>query len=314
MTALRAWKHWPKAGVVIGLALGATLGVGGVANAYTDTAPADAGFVVNAGRLVLSTDGVHYTGAMPVTIRNTSHEEVPDATITLAVPAGLRLLDVAGGLGCTGGAAVSCSLGTFGAGEQRSVAVSFASYAGPEHFARVTERGTVTVTSSGQTPDGRASDKYAGILQSQAGSVRHPRPYQPATAYDLALRSGGSPVVTRDADGVHVRVPLVAQDRTDAVNDGALVGVAVDGLDGAIFPSVDPPQPCSLLCPVPSDGWLAKGETQRFALLFSLPATTAAGTYHTQVHGDMNAGTPTPPADLTPQNNTVAFAVTVPAA
>jgi hypothetical protein len=151
-------------------------------------------------------------------------------------------------------------------------------------------------------------------LKSTSGSVRHPRPYRPSTDYDLALRAGGTPVVTRDASGVSVRLPLVAKDRTDAFNDGATVGVAIDGSDTTIFPTVDPSEPCTVVCPVPGVDWLALGEVRSFGLLFTLPADTPAGTYVARVHGDMNAGTVTPPADETPQNNTVVFALTVPAA
>jgi len=74
-------------------------------------------------------------------------------------------------------------------------------------------------------------------------------------------------------------------------------------------------QACALSCPVPGPrDYLTSGEVRSFALLFTLPADTAAGTYVARVHGDMNAGTVTAPADLTPQNNTVAFTLTVPAA
>ena len=108
-------------------------------------------------------------------------------------------------------------------------------------------------------------------------------------------------------------MPLVAQDRTDAFNDGANVDASVDGLDATGWPSVDPEEPCTSTCPVPGGDWLAKGEARQFALLFTLPGTTPAGTYTVRVHGDMNAGMASTPADLTPGDNTVVFTVVVPA-
>jgi hypothetical protein len=282
------------------------LGAGGVATASTPS-----GFGIHAGDLVLSRVDGTYTGTMAVAVRNAGTSSVPDAVLALHVPAGLRLTGLTGGGGCTGTSDVTCGLDPFAAGERRTVTVSFGSYAGPARFARVTERGTVTVTGGGST----AASQYNGILKSSSGSIRHPRPYRPSTDYDLAMRAGGGPVVTRDASGVSVRLPLVARDRTDAFNDGAVVGVAIDGSDLTIFPSVDPPVPCGLVCPVPGDrDYLADGDVRSFALLFTLPADTAAATYVARVHGDMNAGTGTAPADLTPQNNTVAFTLTVPAA
>jgi hypothetical protein len=295
------------------------LGAGGVAAASTastaSTVPSmstvSSGFTVHAGDLVLSRAAGTYTGELAVTVRNSGASPVADAVLGLHVPAGLRFTGLTGGGGCTGTSDVLCGLDAFAAGERRTITVSFGSYAGPARFARVTERGTVTVTGGGST----AASGYTGILKSSSGSVRHPRPYRPSTAYDLAMRAGGGPVVTRDASGVSVRLPLVAQDRTDAFNDGALVQVAIDGSDLTIFPSVDPPAPCVLSCPVPGPrDYLTAGEVRSFAVLFTLPADTAAGTYVARVHGDMNAGTGTAPADLTPQNNTVAFTLTVPAA
>lgn len=295
-----------RVGVVALAALAIALGVGG----GVATASTSAGFSVRAGDLVLSRAAGQYTGTMQVTVRNNSQNPVTDGIISVKVPAGLRFTGLTGGLGCVGVTDVSCGLDSFAAGERRTIALSFGSYAGPARFARVTERGTVTVTGGGST----AASKYTGILKSTSGSVRHPRPYRPSTDYDLVLRAGGEPVVTRDASGVSVRLPLVAKDRTDAFNDGASIGVAIDGSDSTIIPSVDPSEPCTSLCPVPGVSWLASGESRSFALLFTLPADTPAGTYVARVHGDMNAGMITPPADLTPQNNTVAFTLTVPAA
>jgi hypothetical protein len=206
---------------------------------------------------------------------------------------------------------VWCSLDTFAAGETRTMTVTFGSSAGPARYARVTERGTLAVSSDVDAPGAGETARFAGVLR--AASVAHPRPYRPSTEYDLALGATGSPVVTRDDAGVYVRLPLVARDRTDAFNDGANVDVSVDGLDATVWPSVDPAEPCTSTCPVPGGDWLAKGETRQFALLFTLPGTTPAGTYTVRVHGDMNAGTEPPPADLTPGNNTVVFTVVVPA-
>jgi hypothetical protein len=298
-----------RVGAVAVAALAIALGAGGVAAASTSTSSSStssAGFSVRAGDLVLARAAGQYTGTMQVSVHNNSQSPVTDAMLTVKVPAGLRFTGATSGFGCVGMSEVSCGLDTFAAGERRTIAVSFGSYAGPEQFARVTERGTVTV--------GGAASKYTGILKSVSGSVRHPRPYRPSTAYDLAVRAGGRPVVTRDASGVSVRLPVIVKDRTDAFNDGGSVGVAIDGSDQLIFPTVDPSEPCTLVCPVPGVAWLAKGEVRSFGLLFTLPADTPAGTYVARVHGDMNAGTGTPPVDVTPQNNTVAFTVTVPAA
>jgi hypothetical protein len=294
------------AGMVAMAAVAMALGAGGIAAASTTSS---SGLTLHAGDLVLARAAQQYSGTMAVTVRNTGSSPVSDAVLSLTVPAGLRFTGITGEAGCVGTSAVSCGLDPFAAGEGRTITLSFGSYAGPATFARVTERGTVTVTGGGSS----AASQYAGILRSVGGSIRHPRPYRPSTAYDLALRAGGSAVVTRDASGVSVRLPVVAKDRTDAVNDGASIGVAVDGSDTTIFPSVDPSEPCSTVCPVPGNDWLAAGEVRSFGLLFTLPADTPAGTYTARVHGDMNAGTATPPTDLTPQNNTVAFTVTVPA-
>jgi len=274
------------------------------------TSASPAGLSVRAGSLVLSRAAQQYTGTLQVTVRNNSKSPMTDGTLTIKVPAGLRFVGLTGESACVGDLtdSVSCGLNSFAAGERRTIAVNFGSFAGPERFARVTERGTVTVTGGGST----AASKYAGILKSTSGSARHPRPYRPSTDYDLVLRAGGEPVVTRDASGVSVRLPLVAKDRTDAINSGGTIGVTVNG--STIIPSVDPSAPCTSLCPVPGTDWLAAGESRSFAVLFTLPADTPAGTYVVQIHGDMNAGTGTPPADLTPQNNTVVFTVTVPAA
>ena len=63
-----------------------------------------------------------------------------------------------------------------------------------------------------------------------------------------------------------------------------------------------------------SADWLAKGQTAPFALLFTLPADTVAGSYTARVSGEMNSGLAPSSPDLTPQNNTVVFSLTVPAA
>lgn len=307
MTDQHTPRHWRRAGAVAVAALGMAIGAGGVAAASTTSS----GVAVHAGDLVLSSTAGTYTGDLAVTVRNFGSSPVPDAVLTLHVPAGLRFTGLTGGGGCTGTSDVTCGLDPFAAGERRTVTLSFGSYASPANVARVTERGTVTVAGGGST----AASRYDAILKSSSGSIRHPRPYRPSTAYDLAMRAGGDPVVTRDASGVSVRLPLVAQDRTDAFNNGASVGVAIDGSDLTIFPSVDPPAPCALTCPVPGDrDYLASGEVRSFAVLFTLPADTAAGTYVVRVHGDMTTDTATPPADRTPLNNAVGFTVTVPAA
>jgi hypothetical protein len=300
---------WFRAGAGAAIGLGLALGGSGVAAA----SPTSGGFVVRVGELVLSSVGAQYTGTMQVTARNTGSEEVSDAALALTVPAGLRFIGVTSGEGCAGVIDVWCSLDTFAAGETRTMTVTFGSSAGPARYARVTETGTLAVSSDALHPGAREAARFAGVLRANSGSVAHPRPYRPSTAYDLALRATGSPVVTRDDAGVNVRLPLAAQDRTDAFNNGANVGATVDGLDATVWPSVDPSQPCTATCPVPGGDWLASGETRQFALLFTPPDTTPAGIYTVRVHGDLNAGTEPPPADLTPGNNTVVFTVVVPA-
>ncbi len=311
MNVLRMSSRWRRAAVVLGATLGVVLGAGGVAVAST----APTGFVVRAGDLVLSSTAGRYSGTMPVAVRNTSRQPVTDAILALTVPAGLRFLATTPAGPClVQSDGWSCELPPFAAGERQTVTISFGSYAGPEHFARITASGTVTVASRASAPDARASDRYAAVLRSVSGSVRNPRPYTPSTAYDLALSAGGGPVVTRDAFGVNVRLPLVALDRTDAINEGAFVGVTVDGVDTTVFPSVDPTEACTQVCPVPGEDWMAKGEVRSFALLFTLPAETAAGTYLARVHGDLSSRLASPVTDLTPQDNTVVFTVVVPAA
>jgi hypothetical protein len=240
---------------------------------------------------------------------------VTDAFMKLTMPAGLRFLTATpAGVCLLLSDGWGCELGTFAAGEQRIVTIGFGSYAGPERFARITAAGTVTVASGASAPGARAADQYTAVLRSVSGSVRHPRPYTPSTAYDLALWAGGSPVVTRDVFGVNVRLPVVAQDRTDAANEGAFTGVTVDGVTGFIFLAIDPPAPCAGGCPVPGEGWLVKGEVETFALLLALPADTPAGSYQARVEGSMSRGLAAPPTDSTPQDNTVLYTLHVPAA
>jgi hypothetical protein len=135
-----------RVGAVAVAALAIALGAGGVAAASSSassasSSPSAAGFSVRAGDLVLSRAAGQYTGTMAVSVRNNSQSPVTDAVLMLKVPAGLRFTGATSGFGCVGGSEVSCGLDTFAAGERRTIAVSFGSYAGPEQFARVTGEG-----------------------------------------------------------------------------------------------------------------------------------------------------------------------------
>lgn len=306
MNVVRASARWRRFALVIGTTLATVPGFSGAAVASA----APTGFVMRAGDLVLSSAAGRYTGTMAVSIRNTGREPAAPQ-ISVTVPAGLRFRGAGRDVVClvTSGE-WTCLPNTFAAGERRTVTLEFGSYAGPERFARITAAGTVAVTPGG-SPPGAVTDRYAGVLRSVFGSVRHPRFYTPSTDSDLALTAGGGPVVTRDTGGVYVRLPLVARDRTDAANDGAFVGLTVDGVE--TFFRVDPiDAPCTQVCLIAGD-WMAKGEVRDFAVLFTMPAETAAGTYLAQVHGAMFM-TGAPLADLTPQDNIVDFPVVVPTA
>ncbi len=319
MRAIHAGSRRRWAAIASGLTLGLFLLGGGAAaaaaprhDAGAGTTPAvaahtDGGLVVQAGELTLAFDGVHYLGAMQVAVRNTGAAAVSGASLQLAVPAGLWFTGVSDGGGCTGVSQVTCVLfGTFAPGTRTVLTVQFSSFAGGQPFARITGAGTVAVT-SGAVPAPRESSRYAGILRGTTGSVHHPRPYQPATTYDLAL-TAGAPGITRDADGTYqIRVPLSVLDRTDAINVGATITIAAPA--GAGFPYLDPPAVCMGWCEVPGD-WFAAGESRDFAVLFSLPADTAPGGYQVTVDGDINPNGPAP-IDLTPADNTVTVAFTI---
>lgn len=300
-------RRWRVSALVVGTTLATVLGFGGVAAASA----APTGFVVDAGRLVLSSGAAHYTGAMAVSVRNSSRDPA-DARILVTEPPGLRFL----GMGITVPCMVmegywECIVSPFAGGERRTVTLNFGSYAGPERFARVTAAATVAAVTPGATPDAAATDSYAGVLRSVSGSVRHPRFYTPSTAYDLALAASGDAVVTGDASGAVVGLPLVASDRTDAANDGAFVGVTIDGQRIMVL-RVEPSAPCTHVCPVPGESdWMAKGEVRNFAL-FTMPAEIPAGTHLVQASGFMGLRGEAA-VDLTPENNIVDFTVTVPA-
>ncbi|WP_203931533.1 hypothetical protein [Virgisporangium ochraceum] len=269
------------------------------------------GFVVHTGDLVLSSVAGRYTGTMPVSVRNASGNPAASPFMKVTLPDGLRF--VGAGVPCLVlSDGWGCGLGTFAAGERRTVTLSFGSSAGPERFARITAAATVTVTDGQAAPDARATDRYAGVLRSIFGSVRHPRPYTPSTVYDLALTANGGYTVTRAASAVTIRLPLVARNRTDATNDGAYVGATVDGV--SVLPGVDPSAPCTSVCPVPGERWLVKGEVRYFALLVRMPPETAAGSYHVQAHAELALDFAPPIVDMTPADNTVDVTVVVPAA
>jgi hypothetical protein len=271
--------------------------------------PAD-DFAVRAGGLVLTKTGAHYQGTMRVSVRNLGSTAVSGGVFTIDVPAGLTVTGLNGAGGCVGTPAnLTCDLlDPFEPGQARTVTISFGSFAAGAPYARITEAGRIAATYTGDpAPSARESDDFAAILRGTNGSVWHPRPYQPSTVSDLAL-TGGSATVTRDETGTYaVRVPLTAQDRTDAFNIGAVVWMTAPA--GAGWPRTDPPSPCFSACDVPG-GWLASGERREFAVLFTMPAETAPGTYEVTFDGAMNVNGPEP-VDATPADNraTVAFTI-----
>jgi hypothetical protein len=307
--------RWRRAGITAALALGMTLLSGvATANAAAVAKPTE-GFVVRTGSLVLTHDGTHYLGNLKVSVRNIGSTAVAYGDFGIDIPAGLTLAGLDGVIACIGVFPhADCSInGTIEPGQVKTVTLTFGSFAAPERFARVTGAGQVTAKPNGTTNPGPwATDNFAGVLRSSTGSVRHPRPYRPSTVSDFAL-TDGTPVVMREESGDFlVRVPLTAQDRTDAFNVGGVVGYSLPA--GAGFPRMDPPAICMGVCDVPPGTWMASGESRDFAMLFTMPAGTAPGNYQATFAGYMNVNTGTAPTDATPDNNAVTVTFTIPAA
>jgi hypothetical protein len=271
--------------------------VAGAGVAAADTADA-ARFRVTAGPLVLSHDGTHYTGTMRVTVRNVGGAPATDASLSLGVPPGLRFLGVDNGGGCMGADPLGCVLFDPPApGKRATYTLSFGSYAAAARFARHSDAATVTVKPGGAAGAGSAS--YTGVLRGTSGTVRHPRPYHPATTYDAVI-GAGTPIVEPDGTGgFNVRIPLTVRSRTDAANDGAFI--VINAPEGSGFPSVDPSAICMSGCAVPGF-WLAKGESRSFALLFTFQPV-GPGPYPVTIRAAMNAFPEQP--DVTPDDNVV---------
>jgi hypothetical protein len=278
------------------LAMGMLVAGAGVADA--DTADA-ARFRVTAGPLVLSHDGTKYTGTMRITVRNVGHAPADGATLLLGVPAGLRFLGVDNGGACMLGDPIGCALfDPPAAGQRATYTLSFGSYAAGARNARRTGSATVTVKPSGETASA-GSASYAGVLRGTSGTVRHPRPYHPATTYDGVI-GAETPLVEPDGTGgYNVRIPLTVRNRTDAANDGAFIVITAP--EGSGFPSVDPTAICMSGCEVPG-GWLAKGESRSFAVLFTF-RPVGPGPYLVTIRAAMNAFPQQP--DVTPDDNVV---------
>jgi hypothetical protein len=278
------------------LAMGMLAAGAGVAAADTTAA---ARFRVTAGPLVLSHDGTHYTGTMRVTVRNVGHAPATDASLSLGVPPGLKFLGVDNGGGCIGANPIGCTLfDPPAAGKRTTYTLSFGSYAAPARFARRTDSATVTVRPGGTTAVA-GSANYNGVLRGTSGTVRHPQPYHPATTYDAAILAE-IPLVDPDGTGgYNVRIPLTVSSRTDAANDGAFI--VITRPEGSGFPSVDPSAVCTGGCEVPG-GWLAKGETRTFAVLFTF-RPVGPGPYVVTIRVGMNVFPEQP--DDTPDDNVV---------
>lgn len=309
MNALRKWRLWWRVCVVIGATLVTVLGFSSAAAASASSA----GVVVRAGNLVLSSNAGRYTGILSVYVRNATGDPVVSPIVRILPPAGLKLLGSDAGPCMLLSEGWGCGMPTLAAGDRRTVNLSFGSYAGPERFARITATAAVVMTDGESALGERATDRYAGVLRSIFGSVRHPRAYTPSTDYDLALSRTGAAEVTRDASGVTIRLPLAAQDRTDAANDGVGVGASVNGA-AVRAPGIDPPSTCTSMCSVAGENWWVKGEVRQFALRITLPPETAAGAYRVEAHGTMALSFVDVITDVRPQDNTVAFTVIVPAA
>jgi hypothetical protein len=281
------------------------IAAGGVGIA--DASPAVQGprFTVSTDRLVLSYNGTRYEGGMRVTVRNVGTERAAGGDLRIEVPPGLRFTGVTDGGGCTGIVpVVYCPLFvTPEPGRSHSYTVSFGSYAKPERFARRSAPATLTVTPS--FTDAGASARFAGVLRATTGSVRHPRPYRPATERDAVI-TAGAPVVEPDGTGAYsVRIPVTVSSRTDAYNEGALLQVS-GTYEG--FPRLEPPGVCLSLCEVPG-GWIASGERRQFDVLLTMrPA--GPGVYPVTLRTAMDANGSEAP-DRTPGDNTVTVAVTI---
>jgi len=314
MRASNGSNRWRRAGITAALALGMTL-LGGAATATAATAKPTDGFLVRTGSLVLTHDGTHYLGNLRVSVRNLGSAPVSYGDFSVDIQAGLTMIGLDGVVTCMGFFPhADCVIdGTIEPGKAKTVTLTFGSFAAPERFARITGAGRVTAKPSGTSnPGPLATDDFAGVLRGSNGSVRHPRPYQPSTVSDFALTSG-APVVTRDevSGEFLVRAPLTAQDRTDAFNVGGAVDFSLPA--GAGFRGTDPSAVCAGVCDVPG-GWMASGESRDFAMLFTMPAGTAPGTYQATFSGYMNTNSGTAPADATPANNSVTVTFTIPAA
>jgi hypothetical protein len=292
----------------------ATIGAIGFAGIGVVQAAAPSTFNVTTGSLYLTKSGAHYLGDLTIRVTNTTATDVSNANLKVTFPAGLTLTSLNGAWGCVGDFEQyqTCGVDTIAAGETKVITLGFGSFAGSSTVARVTAAGAVTVSQDLSAPGASESSAYRGVLRSSNGSIRNPQPYTPSTAHDSALTSAGTGVVTRDADGTYnVRIPLTIADHTDAFNTGMLVPTAAPA--GAGFPSIDPSGVCTSWCEI--DGsWASLGETRSFAVLFTMPADTAAGTYSATMTSAMNANTGGEPADATPADNAVTASFVIPVA
>ena len=309
MKANTARRSWALATVTAA----ATIGAIGFAGAGAAQAAAPGTFKVTASNLVLTKSGAHYLGELKVRVTNTTDTDVSNANLKYLIPAGLIPTTLDGAWGCVGDfrTNMSCGVDTIAAGETKVVTLGFGSSASSSNVARITERGAVTVSQDLSAPGAAETSSFAGVLRSSTGSVRNPQPYTPSTTYDSTLTSAGASVVTRDSDGAYnVRIPLTITDRTDAFNVGLLVRTAAPA--GAGFPGIDPSGVCTSACEI-AGGFAAQDETRSFAVVFTMPADTAPGTYSATETGSVNANG-NEPVDATPADNVVTASFVIPAA
>jgi hypothetical protein len=287
----------------------ATVGAGATAA----VAAGPARLAVDAAPLVLSHDGVRYTGDLRVTVRNTGGTTADSVSLLFGVPAGLKYETNNGAGVCVFGPnEVGC--GMFGAiepGERVTYRLSFGAFAAPAARARVTATATLTVSPGSPEGPGAGSDTFAGILRGTTGSIRHPRPYAPATEARTQVTAGPAVVQAQpDVPGTYeVRIPVTVRAGNDIPNDFASVSATAP--PGGGFVHTDPSTVCTSVCDVPgSPMWFAAGETRTFALVFSYtpPSLPVAETVTVRV--EMRWGAIVQP-EAAPARNTATVPLTI---
>ena len=297
----------------------ATALLGGAAALLALAAPAAAattraaGPDITAQRLVLSPTDRGYVGTLTVTVTNPGRTATT-VDLVITEPAGASFTTIAPGGPCFYTELVEnrlvneCYGGRIEPRASVTFQLDFHVWTTARDYPMVAWGGEVAVLPSGAT-DPSDTARFTTLFASTTGELRHPRPYQQATATDLAIR-GSDVVLTRQADGSLLgRMPVTVRYGNDAPSFDVYAaatlpaGVSVWGTDPQDLPSF----PDWFTAP---GGRFMPGEERTFDVILRAPAGTPAGDLGSgsfTVAANYFVGVTVPEAD--PADNTTSFAV-----